>query len=376
MIIGPVPGPPGGVATLVEAILASCLSHEYGLSVLDTAQKKRLRYNPDVPGLLSPFYTIFHLFKLGYVLHKEKTQIVHLQSGSGLSFLRDSLFIVVARAWKKKVICHFHGMLHEQSPIFRYRALRRYFCLIMRYVDVLILLSPRFVSDFDRIIPRTKKRVVPNFAPSFNLAGKRSGPEIGVLYIGRLSMKKGVYDLLRTAVLLRNEPAVHFRLAGLEETPADKIRILSELRSNNIQDRVHLAGYVQGRQKVHLFACSDILVLPSHTEIFPLVILEAMAAAMPVIATPVGAVPDMVEDGVNGFIVPQGDYELFAERILYLLHHPQRREQMGRNNLWKFKQQYSLEVNIERIGEIYRSLLRGKSRRAQYPISRVRRTHV
>ena len=69
MIIGPVPGPPGGVASLVQSILASQLSQEYNLSVLDTAQKKRLRYSPDIPGLLSPFYLVLHLLKLGYLLH-------------------------------------------------------------------------------------------------------------------------------------------------------------------------------------------------------------------------------------------------------------------------------------------------------------------
>jgi len=96
LIVGPVPGPPGGVASLVQAMLDSHLGDEYGLSVLDTAQKGRLRYNPDVPGLLSPFYIMFHLLKLGYLLRKGQEQIVHLQACSSLSFLRDSLFIVAS----------------------------------------------------------------------------------------------------------------------------------------------------------------------------------------------------------------------------------------------------------------------------------------
>jgi len=173
LLIGPVPGPPGGVASIVEAILASPLRHEYGITVLDTAQKQRLRYNPDRPGLLSPFYLIWHLLKLGYLLHREDPEVVHLQSCSGLGFLRDSLFVVVARAWRRKVVCHFHGMLRRQSPLFRHHALTCYFRWIMRFVDTLILLSPRFVSDFDRIIPGTKKRVVPNFTPPFHVADGR-----------------------------------------------------------------------------------------------------------------------------------------------------------------------------------------------------------
>jgi glycosyltransferase involved in cell wall biosynthesis len=358
LLIGPVPGPPGGVASVVEAILASPLRQEYGISVLDTAQKKRLRYNPDVPGLLSPFYTIFHLLKLGYLLHAEQPEVVHVQSCSGLGFLRDSLFVVVARAGRTKIVCHFHGMWRRQSPLCRHRVLKSYFRWIMRSVDTLIVLSPRFVSDFDRVIPQTKKCVVPNFASPFTLADRRSPSEMGVLFVGRLSRKKGIYDLVQAAIALQDEPAIHFRLAGLEETPADKDRILSELRDHALQDRVSLAGHVQGRRKAELFACSDVLVLPSYTEIFPMVVLEAMAAALPVIATPVGGVADMVMDGVNGFLVPPGEPELLAERIRYLLHHPRRREEMGQNNLRRFNQEYSLDVNINRIRQIYGSLLR------------------
>jgi glycosyltransferase involved in cell wall biosynthesis len=129
------------------------------------------------------------------------------------------------------------------------------------------------------------------------------------------------------------------------------------LKSNDIQDRVYLAGHVRGDQKTRLFASSDILVLPSHTEMLPMVIIEAMAAGMPVIATPVGAVPDMIEDGVNGFLVPVGDHNMLAERILYLSRHPDKRAEMGQNNLRKFNQEYSVEVNINRIVGIYESLL-------------------
>lgn len=360
VVIGPVSGPPGGVASLVHAILASRLRCEYGLSVVDTAQKRRLRYRPDGwPGLLSPVRMVCHLLKLGCLLLKEKAEIVHIQSGSGLSFLRDSLFILLARVGKRKVVCHFHGMLHEQYPLFRHRLLRSYFRWMMRYVDVLVLLSPRFVSDFDRIIPETRKCVVPNFVPPGHPADKTARAETGVLFVGRLSLKKGVFDLLRAATILKNEPTICFYLAGLEETRADRDRILSELRNNNLEDRVRLAGYVQGCRKAELFARSDILVLPSYTEIFPMVILEAMAAALPVIATPVGAVPDMIVDEVNGFVVPPGDYELLAERIRYLHRHAHIREEMGRENLRKFNQQYSPEVTIDKIRAIYHNLLTG-----------------
>jgi glycosyltransferase involved in cell wall biosynthesis len=356
-MIGPVQGPAGGVASLVEALRASRISEEYDLSILDTGQKGRRQYSPDVPGSLTPLYTILHLMRLHRLLHREKPEIVHIQSCCGLAFLRDSLFIMIARAWRKKVVCHFHGMLCNQYSLFRNRFLRSYFRWVMRYVDVLIVLAPRFASEFDTLIAQTRKSVVPNFVPSFSHTDRAPQSGMGVLFVGRLSTKKGIYELLKAAVLVKNEPGIRFCLAGLEETSADKDRILAELKNNDIQDRVYLAGHVRGAQKDQLFASSDILVLPSHTEMLPMVIIEAMAAGMPVIATPVGAVPDMIEDGVNGFLVPTGDHNMLAERILHLSRHPDKRAEMGRNNLRKFNQEYSVEVNINRIIEIYESLL-------------------
>ena len=71
-----------------------------------------------------------------------------------------------------------------------------------------------------------------------------------------------------------------------------------------------------------------------------------------------GAVPDIIDNEVNGFIVPIGDYELLAEKILYLRQHPEKRMKMGRNNLRKFRREYCIEINVERIDKIYHSLLK------------------
>lgn len=363
MIIGPVPPPPGGVATLTHTLLNSSLKDRYSLSVLDISKKKKMRYTTGgVPSFLSPFYLLIHLIKLNYLLYKEKATIIHLQSTSDIGFLRDSLFIMFGILWKKRIICHFHGALAEEYLIFKYNILRSYFRFIMNYVDVFIPLSKSFALEFDSLIPQTKKIVIPNFisqvAPKeFNPVKENFKSEITILFVGRLSEKKGIYDLLKAAVILKDVPYICFQLAGLGETEADEKRIASELDKNNIKRKVNLLGYIQGQEKANLFASSDIFVLPSYTEVFPMVILEAMSAGMPVIATPVGAIPDIIEEDVNGFIVPQGNYQLLAEKILYLVRNPQKRIEMGRNNFQKFKQEYSVEINVDRIDKIYQSLL-------------------
>lgn len=362
LMIGPTPPPPGGVAIVLQTLLNSSLSDEYDLCILDTARKRRRYKIVGGLGPLSILYLILHLIKLNYLLLKEKPSIVHIQADPA-GFLRDSLFIILANLWQKKVICHLHGFYSEKNAIFKYVMLRWYFRLIMNHVDVLILLSSSFVPEFAHIAPKTRKVVVPNLVSQNALKDldslkAKTKPETNVLFMGRLSMQKGTYDLLKVASFLKKDGHIRFLLAGLGRTQDDEERIVTQIDRDRLKDTVKLLGYVEGQRKAELFENSDIFVLPSYTEVFPVVIVEAMAAAMPVIATPVGAIPEIIEDGVNGFIVPSGDWQLLAERIRYLVRHPEKRVEIGRNNLEKFRQQYLAETNIYAIHEVYQSLTR------------------
>lgn len=360
LMIGHTPPPPGGVAVVMQNLLDSSLCDKYTISVLDISRKRRRYKVVGGADFLSFLYLALYAAKLLYLLYREKPAIIHIQSCTS-AFLRDSLFVVLGKLCGRKIVLHLHGFYSRRHFAFKYSILRVYSQFIMNCIDVLILLSESFVSEFDAVFPRVRKLAVPNFVPQntlkeSSLVKKESRSRINVLYVGRLSQLKGTYDLLKAASLLKQDERVQFLLAGLGGTEADEKRIVSQINRGGLEDRVKLLGYIEGQSKLDLFQDSDIFVLPSYTEIFPVVIVEAMAAGMPVIATPVGAVPEIIQDGINGFIVPVGDHRSLAERIRYLVQDQEKRLEMGWNNLQKFHKEYRVDINVDRIDRIYQSL--------------------
>ncbi len=206
LMIGPLPPPPGGVATVMQTLLNSNLSNRYDMSALDTARKKRRYKLVDSGGISSLYYLVLNLVKLSYRLYKENPPIIHIQSVTGLALLRDLCFMILGKLWGRKIVFHLHGFYSERISPFKYSILRHFSQFLMKRVDVLILLANTFVPEFDRLLPRTEKVVVPNLMPRNALersgnVKRHSRSRVDVLFVGRLSQLKGTYDLLKAACI-------------------------------------------------------------------------------------------------------------------------------------------------------------------------------
>lgn len=170
--------------------------------------------------------------------------------------------------------------------------------------------------------------VIPNgvdtevFAPSLN--GTGAGPVI--LFVGRLVPNKGPDTLLRAApAILAQNPQATFIMVG--DGPL-RNRLAKRAKDLSLDSTVHFLGI---RHDVpDLMRQATIMVRPSTTEGMPLTVLEAMASGLPIVATPAGGTPEIVHNGVTGFIVPAGDEDALATRINDLLAEPGRAAEMGR----------------------------------------------
>jgi glycosyltransferase involved in cell wall biosynthesis len=129
-----------------------------------------------------------------------------------------------------------------------------------------------------------------------------------VLYVGRLSEEKGIRELVQATE--------GFNLVVAGDGP------LRDLVPNAL-------GFVPHDEAQKLIARAAVVVLPSHREGLPMVLLEAMAHGRAIVATPVGGIPSLVEDGVTGLIVPRGDPEAFRQAITRLLDDPALRRDLG-----------------------------------------------
>ncbi|ROU00581.1 glycosyltransferase family 1 protein [Marinobacter sp. R17] len=176
---------------------------------------------------------------------------------------------------------------------------------------------------------------------------------------GRGVPRKGFDDLVRTALYLPEDVEVHYLLVG-DVDRNETIR--KEVAALPHPERVHFAGYRNDAPQ--LAAASDVIVLPSkEQEGLPRAVIEAMAYAIPAIVTRVGGMPELVEDGVTGLVVPPCDEKSLAEAIVKLYRlSPEERQAMGAAGRKRIKEHFHTSQTVRETAAMYQSLVDGKRR--------------
>jgi glycosyltransferase involved in cell wall biosynthesis len=179
----------------------------------------------------------------------------------------------------------------------------------------------------------------------------RKNVMIGI--VGRLSVEKGHRDFLQAVGRVAHaRPEARFWIVG-SGTLRDKLEAYS--RKLGVSGVVRFLGFRGDMETI--YAHLDIVVSASLREGIPIALLEAMAMARPVIATRVGGIPSIIDDGVSGILVPPQDPETLADRILDLLIHPERRKEIGRSARQKVAERFSSERMCGEYISIYRESL-------------------
>ena len=194
--------------------------------------------------------------------------------------------------------------------------------------------------------------VVPNFV---DLDSYRALPEKDYfVYIGRLLHEKGLDHLVRAVSKLDRGRLV---IVGEGPVEGDLRALVRELGT----DRVEFAGHRSGEELRRLVAESQFVVLPSRWyENLPFAIMEAMASSKPVVASDLGGIPEMVDDGATGLLFPAGDVDALAGRLRSMLADRAAREEMGRRGREKAERLYGRDAHYERIMGIYGEVAGGK----------------
>jgi len=207
-------------------------------------------------------------------------------------------------------------------------------------------------------IPEHKLEIVENGIPDSSLDAVTSyrNKKANSLIIGtiaRLSKQKGIKYLLHAAKrVIKQFPGVTFIIAG-------KGPLASQLKELSIKlgisDKVKLLGF---RNDIpELLSVIDIFVLPSLWEGMPNVVLEAMAAGKPVIATDTGGSKDLIDSNINGVLVEPGNSEALAEAILKLLGNPAQRQRLGESARKTVKERFPIDKMVSKTEQIYTQLL-------------------
>ena len=235
---------------------------------------------------------------------------------------------------------------------------------IVRFADLIICVSQAKKEELRNLrVSEHKIAVVYNafdlknlkLTPGLDIKQIFQIPKAGIIIagFGRLSPEKGQIDLVRAAkkVLERSEN-IYFLLFGDGKQQVPLQDMITRL---NIDKNVILAGFVNN--PLDYMNQVDLIVNPSLTEGLPNVILEALALRKPVVATAVGGVPEIIQDGVSGHLVRPGNPHDLAEKILFVLDNPSIMAKTAENGYQLLQEKFSLEAQTEKLQNLYRRLL-------------------
>ncbi len=350
MMAGPSLDVRGGIAELEGTLLNSELGQRVALTHLVTHVDGSMARKAGV-GMLA----------YGAFLNRcrvRRPDLLHVHLSSHTSFYRKAALVSMARRMGVPVLLHLNASDLEEfvaSSRVHAAAVRRVF----DRAAAIAVVSQSWARVVAKLTSNPRIGVVPNpvavdrFAPA---AGNDRPPPATptVLFLGRIGERKGTDDLLDAAARVAiDHPRVRFVLAGDGELDGARQRA----RRLGIEALISLPGWVRGEAKLELLRRADVYALPTFREGLPVALLEAMAAGLPVVSTPVAGIPDAVEDGVNGFLVPPGDVAALADAIATLLGDQGQRQAMGARNRERARERFDVSVVAAQLEAIYRSLV-------------------
>ena len=187
---------------------------------------------------------------------------------------------------------------------------------------------------------------------SFRVENDLGSRENIVGYVGRFEEIKGVMSFVKAIPLLSRKSMASFLIGGDGSLRGE---IEKRIKDTELSERVTLTGWIPHDRLAQYLNRMKLLVIPSYTEVGPHLLFEAMACGTPVLATPVGVIPDVIKDGETGFIMENNSPECIAENIIRALKHPRFQEIAG-NARALIEKEYTYEAAVERYRKILETL--------------------
>lgn len=270
------------------------------------------------------------------------------------------------------VVAVAHGWTAVTTKVRLYETLDRW---LLRRMDGTVCVSSAQAEQLRRAhVPADRLRVIHNAIaadasadvdPEYRQRLLELFPETPRAVVGaagRLSPEKGLEHLIDAAALCRqSDPGLGFVVFG--DGPLRQA-LEQRIAARNLQAHFILAGFHDDwlRFVPHL----SLLAMPSLTEGMPVVLLEALAAGLPAVASAVGGIPEVIDDGVNGFLVPPSDAPALARRLLQLAHSETLRTELARQGRQRVREQFSLSRQSEQYQELFEQLLDKRARQGSY----------
>lgn len=312
IVLGPSREAASGVSTHVNALIGSALADAFTLAHFQVGSEGRAesRLAKLLRFVTSPFALALEILRLD-------AAIVHINTSlNAKAFWRDLAYLAVAKLCGAQVVYQVHG-----GALRRFAAHPLMAAVVrsaMRLPDRVVVLSRAELNAFRDIAPAAPVEAVPNgidCSPyrKYNRPAADAAAALRITYIGRLAAGKGLREAIEGLAAARAS-GVNAELVIAGGGPEER-KLRRWAREAGVEAAVSFAGPSYGEHKARLLSQSDALVLASYSEGLPYSLLEAMAAGVVPIVTPVGGVPDVLVEGEHGFFVEVGSSEGVARAI-------------------------------------------------------------
>lgn len=353
LVLGPHREAVSGVSTHINCLFASRLAEGFSLVHFQVGAEGRTE-----SGLGRVMRLVASPLSLAATILARGVAIVHLNTSLNAgAYWRDLVYLIVARSCGARVLYQVHGGALPQQ-FFLGRALTAFLRWTLRIPDVIVVLAQAELAAYRTLVPAQHVLALPNAidcAPYAGVSRRARAQPLKLAYVGRLIRSKGLYEAVQALGIAKAQGIkASLVIAGNgPEEPA--LRDYAE--SLGVAPEVQFTGPVCGDRKIGILAQADAFVLATyHPEGLPYALLEAMAAGLAVITTRIGAIPDVVTDGVHGFFVPTRDPDAIYRAIAALSAD---RDLLGRMSAAcraRVAAAYSVERLAEELCKLYSEL--------------------
>jgi glycosyltransferase involved in cell wall biosynthesis len=355
----------GYETTLVAGTLAR---GEESMAAVSEARGVRIETLPALHREIGPLRDAQAILRLARLIKRERPTILHTHTAKAGAVGRIAA-LLAGRARPPIIVHTFHGHVLRGyfNPLttLAFRTLERW---LARVTTVLVAVSPEVRDDLVRlrVAPASKFTVIrlgielderTSSAGDERAETRRQlgvGQEAFVVgWVGRMTAVKRTHDVVRALRgLVDRGVDAYLCLVGDGPDRDDLERFAHEL---GVVKRCLFVGYQE--DVARFYSAIDALLLPSVNEGTPVSVIEALAAQRPAVATRVGGTPDVIRDGVDGFLVEVGDADALSDRLAELAADPERRARMGADGRARVLGRYAVERLVDDIDRLYRELL-------------------
>jgi glycosyltransferase involved in cell wall biosynthesis len=354
LLLGPSLDAISGVTTHVDSLLKSRLGSEFALAHFQVGSEGRAEsaLGRIARSARSPF-------ALGAAILRRNAAVVHINTSvNAKAYWRDLAYLMAAKLCGARVVFQNHG----GSSLREFCGNRIFAAFVrasLKLADAIVVLSRAELAEYRSMLGGENVLLLPNgidCAPYLRHSRPAADPAapLKLIYVGRLAPCKGLTEILDAFLLLkRDNVAAHLVIAG---GGPDEQALKARACSLGIDGEVSFAGPAYGERKARLLAEADLLLLPSYSEGLPYALLEAMAAGAVPVVTRVGAIPDVVDEGVHGLFVPPRAAEPLAQAVRVLAADRARVARMSAACRRRVAAGYSIDRLAEQLAALYSHL--------------------